>query len=58
MRIGVFRSKPEDEIAGLDLPEMGGQAYHWDEEFAKGSWPMPLPAARPAMGGASGGGGG
>ncbi len=58
MSVGVLRSKPEDEVAGLDLPEMGGAAYNWDEEFAKGAWPMPTPAARPAMGGAGGGGGG
>jgi Amt family ammonium transporter len=60
MSIGVLRSKPEDEIAGLDIPEMGGAAYHWDEEFARGAWPMPTPAPRgvPAMGGAPAGGGG
>ena len=36
MTAGLFRSKPEDEIAGLDIPEMGGVAYNWDEEFARG----------------------
>ena len=25
--MGIYRSKPEDEIAGLDLPEMGMHAY-------------------------------
>ncbi len=25
--LGIFRSKPEDELAGLDLPEMGTHAY-------------------------------
>lgn len=59
MAAGLFRSKPEDEVAGLDIPEMGGVAYNWDEEFAKGAWPMPTPGgARPAMAGAGGGGGG
>ena len=58
MAVGLFRSKPEDEIAGLDIPEMGGVAYNWDEEFARGAWPMPTPAPRPAMAGAGGGGGG
>ncbi len=61
MALGLFRSKPEDEVAGLDIPEMGGVAYNWDEEFARGAWPMPTPAvARPApvmAGGAAGGGG-
>ena len=28
--MGVYRSKPEDEIAGLDLPEMGMHAYPVD----------------------------
>ena len=27
MAMGVLRSKPEDEMAGLDIPEMGGHAY-------------------------------
>ncbi|MBI5289961.1 MAG: ammonium transporter [Chloroflexi bacterium] len=56
--VGLFRSKPEDEIAGLDIPEMGGQAYHWDEEFAKGMWPMPVARPAPSVGGAPSGGGG
>ena len=42
----MFRSKPEDEVAGLDIPEMGGVAYNWDEEFARGAWPMPRRGAR------------
>ncbi|MDE3097047.1 MAG: ammonium transporter [Chloroflexota bacterium] len=50
MSIGALRSKPEDEIAGLDIPEMGGLAYNWDEEFARGIWPMPPPQARPSAG--------
>ena len=25
--MGIFRSKPEDEMAGLDIPEMGTHAY-------------------------------
>lgn len=25
--LGIYRSKPEDELAGLDLPEMGTHAY-------------------------------
>jgi Amt family ammonium transporter len=25
--LGIFRSKPEDELRGLDLPEMGTHAY-------------------------------
>jgi Amt family ammonium transporter len=48
MAVGLFRSKPEDELAGLDIPEMGGLAYNWDEEFSKGIWPMPAP--QPARG--------
>jgi Amt family ammonium transporter len=60
MAVGLFRSKPEDEIGGLDIPEMGGVAYNWDEEFARGAWPMPPPAPRPggalAAGPAGGGG--
>jgi Amt family ammonium transporter len=56
--VGLFRSKPEDEIGGLDIPEMGGQAYHWDEEFAKGAWPMPVPTAvTPSFSAAPSGGG-
>ncbi len=27
MKLGIYRSKPEDELAGLDLPEMGTHAY-------------------------------
>ncbi len=27
MAMGIYRSKPEDELAGLDLPEMGTHAY-------------------------------
>lgn len=27
MTVGVYRSKPEDELRGLDLPEMGTHAY-------------------------------
>lgn len=29
-RVGVLRSRAEDEVAGLDLPEMGVQGYHGD----------------------------
>lgn len=60
MAVGLFRSKPEDEVGGLDIPEMGGVAYNWDEEFAKGAWPMPSPATRvaPAMSATPAGGGG
>ncbi|MGI8553200.1 MAG: ammonium transporter [Dehalococcoidia bacterium] len=29
-RLGIFRSRPEDELAGLDLPEMGTSAYPLD----------------------------
>jgi len=58
MMVDLFRSKPEDEIAGLDIPEMGGVAYNWDEEFARGAWPMPAPAARPAVAATPAGGGG
>jgi Amt family ammonium transporter len=25
--MGIYRSKPEDEVSGLDLPEMGMHAY-------------------------------
>ena len=58
MAVGLFRSKPEDEVAGLDIPEMGGLAYNWDEEFSKGAWPMPPPMRTPAIGAAPAGGGG
>ena len=27
MAMGIYRSKPEDELLGLDLPEMGTHAY-------------------------------
>jgi hypothetical protein len=26
-KMGILRSKPEDELKGLDLPEMGTHAY-------------------------------
>ena len=58
MAVGLFRSKPEDEVGGLDIPEMGGVAYNWDEEFSKGAWPMPTPGRAPAMGATPAGGGG
>jgi Amt family ammonium transporter len=31
MAVGIYRSKPEDELAGLDLPEMGTHAYPTQE---------------------------
>jgi hypothetical protein len=50
-RLGIFRSKPEDELNGLDMPEMGTSAYPLDPgippEVATpipgGGW-MPAPA--------------
>ncbi len=57
MAAKLFRSKPEDEVGGLDIPEMGGVAYNWDEEFARGAWPMPTPAGPALAGGPAGGGG-
>ena len=46
-----IRSKAEDELAGLDMPEMGAPAYWDDGEPLKGGV-FPIPA--PAFGGASG----
>ncbi|MDQ2785062.1 MAG: ammonium transporter [Chloroflexota bacterium] len=50
-RLMGLRSKPEDELAGLDMPEMGAPAY-WDdgEPLQGGLFPFPAPA----MGGAIG----
>jgi Amt family ammonium transporter len=49
--VGIFRSKPEDELNGLDLPEMGTSAYPLDPgvppdvgtPIPGGGW-MPVPA--------------
>jgi Amt family ammonium transporter len=47
-----IRVSAEDEIAGLDLPEMGAPAY-WDgDEPVRGAWPVPVPSAVPAAMGA------
>ncbi len=53
--LGVLRSKPEDELAGLDLPEMGTHAYPFEPEPLGGETVPPLPGGmvpRPAMGSA------
>jgi hypothetical protein len=31
--LGIFRSRPEDELAGLDMPEMGTSAYPFDPDL-------------------------
>jgi ammonium transporter, Amt family len=46
-RAGVLRSRAEDELAGLDLPEMGEQGYVGEDVAVPGG-PMPIPA--PAAG--------
>jgi Amt family ammonium transporter len=50
-RLMGIRSTPEDELAGLDMPEMGAPAYWDDGEPLKGGV-FPIPA--PAFGGAAG----
>jgi len=50
-RLMGIRSRPEDELAGLDMPEMGTPAYWDDGEPLKGGV-FPIPA--PAFGGAAG----
>jgi Amt family ammonium transporter len=50
-RMGVLRSRAEDELAGLDLPEMGEQGYvSGDGVTVPGGMPepAPIPAASPA----------
>jgi len=47
-RLMGLRSRPEDELAGLDLPELGASAYWNNGEPLKGGI-FPIPA--PAMGG-------
>jgi len=34
--IGILRSKPEDELAGLDMPEMGATGYTNDDVVMHG----------------------
>jgi Amt family ammonium transporter len=46
--LGLFRSKPEDELAGLDVPEMGTPAYPLDPGIPEGLG-TPIPGGfRPA----------
>ena len=53
MALGLFRSKPEDELAGLDMPEMGTPAYPLDPSIPVGDV-APIPGGgfqpRPALG--------
>jgi Amt family ammonium transporter len=53
--IGILRAKPEDELAGLDVPEMGTPAYPLDPSLPEGGI-APIPGGgfqpRPALGGA------
>jgi Amt family ammonium transporter len=48
MAVGVLRSNPEDELAGLDIPEMGTAGYVPDVAMPEAL--LPIPTARP-MGG-------
>ena len=51
MVMGI-RVTAEEEIRGLDLPEMGAPAY-WDgDEPVRGAWPVPSPGALPVPAGA------
>lgn len=43
-RVGVMRSRAEDELAGLDLPEMGEQGYVTDGLSVPGGETTPIPA--------------
>jgi ammonium transporter, Amt family len=55
MALGLLRSKPEDELAGLDVPEMGTPAYPLDPGIPEGlAIPIPGGGFRPAsaLGGA------
>lgn len=52
MVAGLLRSKPEDELAGLDLPEMGAAGYVPDVVGFPEA-PLPIPTARPVGGLAS-----
>jgi len=53
MALGLFRSKPEDELAGLDVPEMGTSAYPLDPGIPEGA-AVPVPGGgfrpQPALG--------
>jgi Amt family ammonium transporter len=52
-RLRIFRSKPEDELGGLDLPEMGTSAYPLDPGIpADVATPIPGGGWRPAPVGA------
>jgi Amt family ammonium transporter len=61
MAMGVYRSKPEDELLGLDLPEMGTHAYPVEDmPSERGIEPgtyIPGVTPRPSLGGATAGGG-
>jgi Amt family ammonium transporter len=44
-RMGILRSRAEDEINGLDMPEMGEEGYLTDVPVPGGQVGMPVPAA-------------
>lgn len=48
MAVGVLRSNPDDEVAGLDLPEMGAQGYAPDVPMPEA--PHVAPPVRPVGG--------
>jgi Amt family ammonium transporter len=48
MAVGVLRSKPEDELAGLDIPELGTAGYAPDVPMPE--LPHMVPPARPIGG--------
>lgn len=43
-RMGILRSRAEDEINGLDMPEMGEEGYLTDVPVPGGQVGMPVPA--------------
>jgi ammonium transporter, Amt family len=43
MGAGLLRSRPEDEIRGLDMPEMGTPGYVGDGALIPGSPSIPAP---------------
>jgi Amt family ammonium transporter len=52
-RTGVLRSRAEDEIAGLDMPEMGEHGYVGGDVAVPGGLPAPAPTYVPGAASAS-----
>jgi Amt family ammonium transporter len=51
-QLGIYRSRPEDELAGLDLPEMGAHAYPVEDMPSErglepGTYISPIPGTQP-----------